>query len=102
MKKSLIQKIVKYSVKIELDDFNLAEKNVSSIDIGISWAGGITYKCSVQCPMCNLKFPCIHGKNWQISNLEKHLKRFHANKESASKNSTTDTFDKEPSDFSMI
>lgn len=90
---SMIQKIVKYSVKIGLDGFILSVEDVSSIDSCINRAGTVTYKCFVECPSCGLRIPCLFNKNWKISNLEKHLKDNHANKKIPSENQSKSSND---------
>lgn len=88
--KTLIQKVEKYSKKIELNVSTLTDENISSIETCTSRAGATVYKCSVKCPICELKIPCIFDKNWKISNFEKHLKDFHANGKGVSKKSTAE------------
>lgn len=102
--KTLIKKIEVYAVKVNLDDINLPAENVSSIDTCINRAGAVSYKCTVKCPACEVKIPCLYNKNWQISNLENHLKVFHANKKSPNENQSEDqaTISTEKSDAVVL
>lgn len=75
--------MLKYANKVQLVDFNLATADIGDIQTCISRAGKVVYKCSVPCPSCDSKIPCIFNKSWQISNLEKHLKQNYENERKA-------------------
>lgn len=76
LKDQLISKLVKYVKNIQLDSCadKLTVAQICECITIINDEGQLTYKCKVQCPLCNKKIGSIYKKYWYVSNVEKHFK----------------------------
>lgn len=76
LKEKLISKVTQYCIKNSVSIENLYIANISNtLNPIIQNFGKIVYKTQFTCHLCKVETPCIYNKYWQISNLEKHIKK---------------------------
>lgn len=73
LKEKLIKKLI-----------NFAEKNSFGLVLDESFIQNYRCennqtKCQIKCSICNALFTCYHTSYWNVSNLEKHIKRHFKN-----------------------
>lgn len=75
-----MNKITKFNRKNSIDADNIGDQSVGDFEIISNSNGESVIKTSFTCPVCETEIACLYNQYWQVSNLEKHIKKHQTRK----------------------